>query len=77
MNTVVEEIVPWIEVLESTIKDQEECPNQFEIRFCNGNELESVSFNSKQMVVVYYLSSGKEFVTYYDIKDFSDWLDEE
>lgn len=77
MNEVIENVVPWIELLENTIHNTQECPSDFENTFCDGNELLEVWFSSEKIKVLYILSSGSIQTMTYDIKEFSDWLEKE
>jgi hypothetical protein len=77
MNEVIENVVPWIEILENTIHNSQECPSDFEETFCGGNQLLNVWFSSKEMFVVYLLSSGIKDSNTFTIQDFSDWLEKE
>lgn len=75
MNEVIENIVPWLEVLENAIFSDDECPSDFERTFCEGNELISVSFNSGKFEVHYVLSSGQHCVYSFPLEELSKWLD--
>lgn len=77
MNTVIEEIVPWLEVLQNAIIDVDKCPNDFENTFCDGNELYDVFFASDAFIVFYMLSSGDIIHKQYSMQELSDWLDKE
>lgn len=76
MNEVIQNFSPWVEILENAIRNDAECPSSFEKRFCDDNELIDVWFSSKKMKVVYLLSSGEFQTNEFDLKEFSDWLDE-
>ena len=76
MNTVIEEVVPWIEVLENAIYDDSVSPNEFENRFCDGNELLSVYFSSESILVQFLLSSGETIMNTFSIRELDAWLEE-
>lgn len=75
MNTVIEEIVPWIELLENVIYDDSQSPNAFEEKFCDGNELLSVYFSSESILVQFLMSSGETVSNTYNLRELSKWLD--
>jgi hypothetical protein len=77
MNKVIEEIVPWVELLENVIYDHTESPSEFEKEFCDGNELTDIWFSSVSMLVVYLLSSGEHVQTTYTLEALSSWLSDD
>jgi hypothetical protein len=77
MNKVIEEITPWLEILENTIYDNSEAPNDFERTFCDGNELIDVYFASEGILVSYLVSSGATVMNQFSMYKFSEWLDKD
>ena len=76
MNEAIENVVPWLEVLEGAIYETDECPSSFEKKFCDGNELLDVYFTSESIKVYYLLSSGAHVTNIYPINEFNNWLEE-
>lgn len=74
MNKVIEEFVPWIELLEGVIYDDTESPNEFEKTFCDGNELLNVWFSSETILVEFLLSSGQAVMNSYNLSALDSWL---
>lgn len=77
MNTVIEEVTPWLEIIENAIIGDLECPNDFENTFCDGNELYDVFFSSDSFIVYYMLSSGDIVRKDFTMERLSDWLDKD
>ena len=77
MNTVIEEVTPWLEIIENAIFSDLECPNDFEKTFCDGNELYDVFFSSDAFIVYYMLSSGNIVRKDFSMEKLSDWLDKD
>jgi hypothetical protein len=75
MNEVLENIIPWMEVLEAAIYNDDNCPTSFEKRFCQGNQLLGVWFSSENIKVLFMLSSGEQVVNSFKINELNDWLE--
>lgn len=76
MNKVLEEVIPWIELLENVAYDDSECPNAFERQFCDDNELLGIWFSSENILVSFLTSSGVTVQSTYSIREFNQWLGE-
>lgn len=77
MNTVIEEVKPWLEILENTIFLEDAAPSDFEKTFCAGNELLEVAFSSNSLIVYFLASNGATISDTFTLQEFSDWLDKE
>lgn len=77
MNEVLENIIPWMELVENVIFDESVSPNSFEENFCDGNEVIGVWFSSATMRVDFFSTSGAILTTTYTIKELDDWLEGE
>ncbi|MCK9369282.1 hypothetical protein M0R04_05025 [Candidatus Dojkabacteria bacterium] len=76
MNTVIENYIEWIELLENSIFSPE-CPSEFENDFCEGNELLELWFSSMEIKITYLTSAGNVIPKVIPITELSDWLDKE
>lgn len=76
MNEALLNVKEWIEIIENAIYQDPECPSGFEEKFCDGNELISVSFSSSNMHVYYLLSSGETAHNTFTLEQLNTWLEE-
>lgn len=77
MNEVLENIIPWMEVIEGAIYSDKRCPTSFEKRFCEGNQMTGVWFSSTEIKVNFVISSGTIVTNTYPMSDLNDWLETE
>lgn len=77
MNECLENIVPWLEVIENAVYNDESAPSSFEKRFCEGNELIEFSITSSSLYVYFFTTSGDTVKINYSLDEFSDWLENE
>jgi len=73
-DDVIEEFSPWLRLIENVIKLDDKCPNDFEIRFADGNQILNTWFSSEKFMVVYMVSAGLIEYVQYPLSDLSEWL---
>lgn len=76
MNESLVHLQEWAELIENVIYQDPECPSSFEEKFCDGNELISVSFTSQVIHVYYLLSDGQHIHNTFPLTDLNDWLEQ-
>lgn len=72
MNEALENIIPWIELLENTVYNNR---TDFEKTFCYGNELVNLRFSSELIEFTFLAESGSMVIDSCTIEQFNEWLD--
>jgi|APFre7841882654_1041346.scaffolds.fasta_scaffold180068_1 hypothetical protein len=73
-ENVIDNFTSWLEIIENAIKLDDKAPNDFEIRFADGNQILNTWFSSEKFMVVYMVSAGLIEYVQYPLSDLSEWL---